>query len=41
MAHSFTNLLYHLIFSTKRREPWLDESLRPALFAQLGSILKK
>jgi REP element-mobilizing transposase RayT len=24
MSHSFTNLLYHLVFSTKNREPWLD-----------------
>ncbi len=23
MSHSFTNLLYHVVFSTKHREPWL------------------
>src|SRR5262249_7164570 len=40
MSHSFTNLLYHLVFGTKERQPWLDDSLRPALYAQLGAILK-
>jgi REP element-mobilizing transposase RayT len=41
MAHSFTNLLYHFVFATKDRQPWLDEALRPCLFAVLGEILKK
>jgi len=41
MGQSFTNLLYHFVFSTKGREPWLDEALRPALFAQMGAIIKK
>jgi REP element-mobilizing transposase RayT len=41
MAHSYANLLYHLVFATKGREPWLDDALRPALFAQLGSILAR
>ena len=41
MGHSFTNLLYHIVFGTKQREPWLDDNLRPALHGELGSILKK
>lgn len=41
MSHSFTNLLYHLVFATKNREPLLDDALRPQLFAQLGAILTK
>jgi REP element-mobilizing transposase RayT len=41
MAHSFTNLLYHLVFSTKERQPWLEETLRPDLFAHLGGILRE
>ena len=41
MGHSFTNLLYHIVFATKQREPWLGDDLRPALYGQLGSILKK
>jgi REP element-mobilizing transposase RayT len=40
MAHSFTNLLYHLVFSTKERQPWLEQSLRPALWECLGGIIK-
>ena len=40
MAHSFTNLLYHLVFSTKERQPWLEQSLRPALWDCLGGIIK-
>ncbi|MGL4552255.1 MAG: IS200/IS605 family transposase [Gemmataceae bacterium] len=41
MSHSRTNLLYHLVFATKGREAWLDDALRPALFEQIGAILKK
>ncbi len=40
MSHSFTNLLYHLVFSTKLREPWLDASWRGELFAYLGGIVR-
>jgi REP element-mobilizing transposase RayT len=41
MSHSFTNLLYHIIFSTKERRPWLEAELRPGLFACLGSLIKE
>jgi putative transposase len=41
MSHSFTNLLYHVVFATKQREPWHADTWRPALYAQLGNILKK
>jgi putative transposase len=41
MAHSYTNLLYHIVFATKGRQSWLDDSLRPAMFAHLGSIVKE
>ncbi|MGL4549763.1 MAG: IS200/IS605 family transposase [Gemmataceae bacterium] len=41
MAHSYVNLTYHLVFATRHREPWLDDDLRPALFAQMGAIVKK
>jgi len=40
MAHSFTNLLYHIVFATKNREPVLDSSLRPDLLAFLGSAIR-
>ncbi len=38
MAHTYSSLLVHLVFSTKERRPWLDEPLRPKLFAYLGGI---
>ncbi len=41
MSHAFTNLLYHIIFTTKNREPWLDESLRPRLFAYMGALVNE
>ena len=40
MSHSYTNLLYHLVFATKHREPWLGGALRPALFAYLGDAVR-
>jgi putative transposase len=36
MAHSYTNLLYHIVFATKCRTEWIDEALRPNLWAYLG-----
>ena len=41
MAHSFTNLLYHLVFSTKERQPWLDADMRPRLFPYLGGLVRE
>ncbi len=39
MAHSFANLLTHVIFSTKDRQPLIDAELKPRLFAYLGGIV--
>ena len=41
MAHTFTNLLTHVIFSTKDRLPLLTPDLRPDMLAYLGGILRK
>jgi putative transposase len=41
MASTFTNLLYHIVFSTKRREPLLTEALRPELDRYIGGILRE
>ncbi len=41
MAHTYTHLLIHALFSTKDREPHLDAELRPQLFAYLGGIITK
>ncbi len=41
MAHTFTNLLTHVIFSTKDRLPLLTPDLRPDMLAYLGGIVRK
>ena len=40
MAHSFANLLYHIVFATRHREPLLDEPVRPELFAFLAGAVR-
>jgi REP element-mobilizing transposase RayT len=40
MAHSYTCLLYHLVFSTKDREPWLQGELRPRLREYLSGAIR-
>ena len=36
MAHTFANLLTHVIFSTKDRGPLIASDLKPDLLAYLG-----
>src|SRR5205823_4281016 len=38
MAHTFTRLLVHVIFSTKDRRPVIDGELKPRLLSYLGGI---
>ena len=40
MASTFTNLLFHLVFSTKDRAPLLTEDLQDRLYAYLGGIVR-
>jgi REP element-mobilizing transposase RayT len=40
MAHTFTNLLTHVIFSTKDRKPFLTDDIRPRVFAYMGGIVR-
>jgi putative transposase len=40
MAHSYTCLLYHLVFFTKDREPWLQGELRPRLWEYLSGAIR-
>ena len=40
MAHTFTNLLSHVIFSTKGREPLITPDLRGEMPAYLGGIVR-
>ena len=39
MAHTYINLLNHIIFSTKNHAPFLDDHIKPDLFAYLGGII--
>ena len=40
MAQTYTQLLYHIVFSTKNREPWIDPAWRPELYAYIGGIVR-
>ncbi len=40
MAGTYTNLLYHLVFSTKGRYPLITKELQSNLHAYLGGIIR-
>jgi putative transposase len=40
MAGTFTNLLYHIVFSTKNRIPLISKDLQPGLYAYIGGIIR-
>jgi len=41
MANTHTALHYHVVFSTKRREPWIRKEDEARLWAYLGGIAKQ
>ena len=41
MGHTYTDILAHVIFSTKDRTPLLDAELKPRLFPYMGGILRE
>jgi putative transposase len=41
MAHTFANLLTHVIFSTKDREPLITNNLKPDLLSYMGGIVRE
>lgn len=41
MAHTFTSLLTHVVFSTSARAPLLTDAIRPDVHAYLGGILRE
>ena len=41
MTHSYVNLLYHVVFSTKNREPLIVASRQPRLYEYIGGIVRK
>ena len=40
MAHTYSNLLTHIIFSTKNREPLINSAMRDELLAYMGGIVR-
>ena len=40
MANTFTQLYYHIVFSTKNREPWLIPSVQVRLWPYIGGIAR-
>lgn len=40
MSQSYTNLLYHLIFSTKERQPIIALDYKPRLYDYIGGIIR-
>jgi REP element-mobilizing transposase RayT len=40
MSSSHCNLLYHIVFSTKDREPWMSPSIRPRIHEYLGGAIR-
>jgi REP element-mobilizing transposase RayT len=41
MAHTYTNILIHALFSTKDCEPWLTPEIREEVFRYLGGTLNE
>ena len=40
MAQSLSKILLHLVFSTKKHEPWIVPEIRPALHAYLAGAVR-
>src|SRR3954449_8022851 len=40
MPQSLSKVILHIVFSTKNRETWLDQSVRPRLHAYLATICR-
>ena len=41
MANTFTSLHYHVIFSTKHREPWISHDIEERVWKFLGGIARE
>ena len=41
MANTYTSLHYHIIFSTKNREPWLNKEIETKVWSYLGGIARQ
>jgi REP element-mobilizing transposase RayT len=40
MAGTFTNFLYHIVFSTKNRRPFLAPEMSPRIYSYLGGAIR-
>ncbi len=40
MSHSFTHLVYHIVYATKDRRPCIDEAIQPELYAVLENLVR-
>ena len=40
MANTFTSLHYHVVFSTKQREPWIRQKFEQRIWEYLGGIAR-
>ena len=41
MPQSYTNLIYHIVFSTKNRQPIINEDVKPRLYDYIGGTIRK
>jgi putative transposase len=40
MAGTYSQILLHIVFSTRRREPWIAEGLAARLYPYMGGIIR-
>jgi REP element-mobilizing transposase RayT len=41
MANTYTSLHYHIVFSTKNREPWITRDIEDRVWKLVGGIARK
>jgi REP element-mobilizing transposase RayT len=41
MAHSYSQILLHIVFATKYRQPFIDDTFRDELHAVIGGVIRK
>ncbi|HKY30539.1 MAG TPA: transposase [Pyrinomonadaceae bacterium] len=41
MANTYTSLIYHLVFSTKNRYPWIHAEIEARVWRYIGGIARK
>ena len=41
MSHTYTNLQYHIVFSTKNRYPYISPEIEAVLYPYIGGIIRQ